>query len=112
MNKKAYISETIIAYYLVNNKVIEEIVSFEEIENSNNLNELKKSFNTLSPAVCKFNEKEENELGIAVCFNELYNEENEIEMANLSFIDLENIKYIVKKMNSDSKIYEYIICEK
>ena len=106
MKKKAYISETIIAYYLVNNKVI------EEIENSNNLNELKKSFNTLSPAVCKFNEKEENELGIAVCFNELYNEENEIEMANLSFIDLENIKDIVKKMNSDSKIYEYIICEK
>ena len=87
MKKKAYISETIIAYYLVNNKVIEEIVSFEEIENSNNLNELKKSFNTLSPAVCKFNEKEENELGIAVCFNELYNEENEIEMANLSFIN-------------------------
>ena len=36
-------------------------------------------------------------------------EENEIEMANLSFIDLENIKDIVKKMNSDSKIYEYII---
>ena len=112
MKKKAYISETIIAFYLVNDKVIEEIVSFEEIENSNNLNELKKSFNALSPAVCKFNEKEENELGIAVCFNELYNEENEIEMANFSFIDLENIKDIVKKMDLNSKSHEYIICEK
>ena len=42
----------------------------------------------------------------------LNNEENEIEKSNISFIDLENVKSLVKKMNSNSKSYEYILCEK
>ena len=111
MKIKPYISETIVAYYLINGKIKEEIVAFEEIESGNNLDKLNIKFKELRPAICKFNEEEENELGIAVCFNELYNEENEIEKSNISFIDLENVKSLVKKMNSNSKSYEYILCE-
>ena len=88
MKIKPYISETIVAYYLINGKIKEEIVAFEEIESGNNLDKLNIKFKELRPAICKFNEEEENELGIAVCFNELYNEENEIEKSNISFISL------------------------
>ena len=47
MKNKNYIVECILAYYLIDNKVKEELVSWEKIENNANIKDY-------TPAVCNF----------------------------------------------------------
>ncbi|WP_314010601.1 hypothetical protein [Pseudostreptobacillus hongkongensis] len=104
MKNKNYVVECILAYYLIDNKVKEELVSWEKIENNANIKDY-------TPAVCNFIEIEDNEIGYAVCYYEIYDENDEIISSNLDQIDIEEIKKNVKKMNTQSKVFEYIYCK-